>query len=239
MKNILLVALTFLATTFFVSHVFSHKRPYVYTYNYVSEPIGPIEVEYYTSFQFLEYGKFDKVEHQFELASGIAERLDLAIYNIFSQVSNHVRYDGFKVRIRYGLVSENDFIFDPQLYVEYKGVPALDVHKFENKLIISKTFNDQLNISINPVFELVLKLSSEPKYEGGLNAGVSYTVFRDLLDIGLEFTSKYVYGKEPAFYVGPVFSLGDDQRRWNIGSKIRLFRDKVDFEIRSLIGFYL
>ena len=221
----------------FTAFAFSDSRIYVWTYEYQTMEKGAAEVEHYLTFKGNDrYTTENAVTtiHNIELEIGMNDRFDVGLYQNFSQApEGNLRYDGYKVRMRYRLSEKGTFILDPLLYMEYKGTPDFSTHVLEGKLILAKDMGN-LNIALNPVIETALS-SRENVTEFKYNAGISYRV-NPLLALGLE-----IKGAGDQLFMGPVVSHGVDGLWVAIGSAFALnniSNGHNPFQIRLITGIH-
>ncbi len=213
---------------------FADKRNYVWTYQYKTLKQGESEAETYFTLSTPDMKNMDTtigVEHKFELEFGMTDRFDFGIYQIFGQEpGDNLRYKGFQFRGRYRLSEKNKFIFDPLLYLEYKGTPNLSSHGIEFKFIMAKDIN-RFNFALNPVIEFEYEHAWETKT--GYAFGMNYRLAR-LLHFGVE-----AKGSENGHYLGPVLSHGNSDFWVALGSAFSVSTISAgapEFQLRMLLG---
>jgi len=209
----------------------------VWTYQYQTVGKGEAEVESYLTLSAPEMGHMKgntSAEHQIELEIGMTDRFDFSIYQIFHQFPGEgIKYKGFKLRSRYKMGRKGEFLFDPLIYLEYKGKPDFSEHGVEFKLILTKDMG-RFNLAFNPIFEFERGVGweFEPEYAMGISGKVG-----ELLQLGLE-----AKGNEYAHHLGPVISHGREDR-WvtlGFGFKVAGAEDKEpEFQTRLLLGIGL
>ncbi len=218
----------------FNSEVLADKRSYVWTYEYQTMEKGKAEVEIYFTLSSPDLKKIKGnigSEHMIELEVGMTERFDFSIYQIFNQNPNEgLKYNGFKLRSRYKFGEKGKYIFDPLIYIEYKGVPDFSDHVIEFKLILARDIG-RFNISLNPIFEL--EREDEWEFNPEYAIGMSYEISR-LFRVGFE-----AKGSENGHYIGPVISHGREDLWVTLGSAFHIGeinKGNPEFQIRMLVG---
>ena len=235
MKNKHFILLTLLVSVFgIVSGASADQRFYVWTYQYQTMERGKAEAENYFTLSTPDIGHIEgtmSAEHQIELEVGMTERFDFSIYQVFKQnPGEELNYEGFKLRSRYKIGESSRYIFDPLIYLEYKGKPDFSEHGIEFKLILARDM-ERVNISLNPIFEFEHegKWEFEPEYA----VGASYEISRTLR-IGLE-----AKGGEHGHYIGPTVSHGREDLWAALGCAFKIAKieeGKPEFQIRMLMG---
>lgn len=212
------------------------RRNYVWTYQYVSIPQGETELEFYQTTKLKPEGSPDEWEYRIEVETGLTDRWDFSVYQIFSQVEDQsFRWDAVQLRTRYRFGEVGQYFMDPLLYFEYQRKLDLgDPNKLEAKLILSKS-NGKMDFSINPVYELHFAPGTEP--EVGLDAGISWE-FSPRFIAGLESTSRRVLedGKESESYFGPTVSFASGHWWYTAGVAFGLGDETDDARVRFLMG---
>ena len=209
------------------------QRHFVWTYEYKTVNKGEVEFEHYytTSYQdAADLSNGTVVNHQLELEIGMNERFDFAVYHNFEQ-KDSLTYKGYKLRFRYRLGEQNQYLMDPLLYFEYHGKPDYSEHKIEAKLILAKE-TERVIVAFNPVLEVEIedgKKETETEYA----AGLTYKLNR-LLHAGIEFK-----GSTNGHYWGPTISHGTHDIWFSLGSSFALGtvkESKPEMEIRMIMG---
>ncbi|MBI5020720.1 MAG: hypothetical protein HZB59_04735 [Ignavibacteriales bacterium] len=210
------------------------NRRYVWTYEYQTLSAGRGEFEQYTTLSSLDmnHSKGNTIaEHQLELEVGMTDRFDFGIYQIFKQNPGEaLSYDGYKLRGRYRLGERGEYIFDPLLYLEYKGNTDFSEHEIEGKIILAKDFG-KLNIAMNPIF--VYEYEDKWEYQTEYALGTSYEV-SEMFKFGME-----AKGGKNGNYIGPVIAHGTEKFWMTIGSAFKVGtvkEGKPEFQIRLLLG---
>lgn len=219
------------------SNVYADERFYVWTYEYKTVERGKAEFENYFTLSSLDKNKMKgntTAEHIYELEVGMTERFDFSVYQVFNQKpGSTLKYDKFKLRMRYKIGEKNQYFMDPLIYFEYINKPDFSEHTVEAKLILAKDLG-KFNIAINPVFEFENKEKWEfvPKYAVGMSYGVT-----DLLRVGIE-----AKGSKDGHYVGPVISHGVEHLWVALGSAINVNEVKTgkpELQFRMILGIVL
>jgi hypothetical protein len=198
---------------------------------------GKAEIEQYTTFQTVEKDSANSTstELNFEAEIGMNEHYDFAIYQVFKQSEGSgMKYDGFKLRMRYKIGEQNQFFIDPLIYLEYKGNPGFSEHTIEGKLILAKTF-DRFRFAINPYFEYEYE-DEEWEFAAKYAAGFTYE-FVPLFRAGIE-----AKGDETGNYFGPTIAHGVDNIWFALGTLFKIGEvdaGKPDYQVRMIIGLGL
>lgn len=237
MKKSTALLLISLAALLFPPGAFADKRTYIWTYEYKTVEKGRGEVEYYFTLSTPDIETLKGTmgsEHQIELEIGMNERFDFSIYQVFEQKTGEkFKYKKFKLRSRYKIGEKGQFILDPLIYMEYKGIPDFSEHEIELKLILARDMR-RFNISLNPIFEFEQKEKWEFKPE--YTMGMSYEINK-ILNVGLE-----VKGSEYGHYIGPVISHGKENLWIALGTAFKIAEieaGKPEFQIRMILGIEL
>ena len=236
MKNYILFALVVFSLN--CIRTLADQRSYVWTYQYMIMERGKAEIEQYTTFSTPELGAMSSqtsTELSLEAEIGMSEHFDFAVYQVFKQGKDGLKYDGFKLRERFLFGEKGRFLVDPLVYFEYKGKPDFSSHSLELKLILAKDFGD-LNISVNPYTEFEKEGAGEweivPKYA----AGISYRIF-EILGLGLEGS-----GSKKGNYIGPTITHGIKNIWVAAGAQFPVGYIKPgnpEFKVRAIIGLHL
>ena len=218
-----------------MSEVTADPRLFVWTYEYQTMDRGKAEIEQYTTFSTLDLKNRETStasDLQIELEVGMTNRFDIGLYQSFSQVpSGNLNYSGFKIRARYRLGSKGQYLFDPLLYLEYKGTPGHSKSELEGKIILAREMDNFL-FAVNPILEVEFENESL-EWQPGYSTGLSYNL-QKLWAIGLEMK-----GSRNGHYLGPVLFHGDETL-WmtlgvikNIGKTIK---GKPQLYLRLIVG---
>ena len=221
---------------FLIAFCIADQRHFVWTYEYKTVSKGEVEFEHYYTTSYPNSSNLregTKVGHQLELEIGMNERFDFAIYHQFEQHET-LTYKGFKLRGRYRIGEQNQYLLDPLLYLEYHGKPDFSEHGFETKLILAKE-TSKIIASFNPVLEIEIE-DDENEIETEYAAGLTYKLNK-LFHVGIEFK-----GSEYGHYWGPTISHGTHDIWFSLGSAFELGtvkEGKPEMEIRMIIGVEL
>ena len=227
MKQILLAIL------FIMSISMADQRHFVWKYEYKIVEKGEVEFEHYYTTSYpnsndLSLGTI--IQHQFELEIGMNEKFDFAVYHQFEQ-QVYMKYAGYKLRGRYRIGKQNQYLLDPLLYLEYHGKHDFAEHGIETKLILAKE-TEKIIVSFNPVLEIEIT-EDEEEFEAEYAAGITYKINK-LLNIGIEFK-----GSEYGHYFGPTISHGTHDTWFSLGSAFAMStinEEKPEMEIRMIMG---
>ena len=176
------------------------QRPWVWTYGSAMMHPGEAEFEHYTTLQSPDWTRREhnlKTVHQAEVEIGMAERLDAAVYQVFSRTPGApLDWDGYKLRLRWRLTENAASFGRPILYLEHANNATLTESGWEAKLLLSQPFGP-LEVAVNPVVE----------FEGGetefaVNGGFSLATLHSLR-LGGELRAS-----EGGVYAGPTLSHG-------------------------------
>lgn len=224
----------------FVFAIQSHadKRSYVWTYEYQTLPGCAAEIEYYMTNELPDRSnpQLNKWNHWVELEAGITDRLDVALYQQFSQSNALVaadsgfQYDGYKLRARYRFSEKGSYFVNPLVYVEYiRNDDLSQPDVFEGKLILGKDI-EKINISYNQIIEQQMAYGKKPENEYAL--GINYSVSPHAT-LGIE--SKGNFGDE-AYYLGPTISFETPSFWIGLGWISGLNSNSQDAQTRMIIG---
>lgn len=229
--NLALLILLILA-----SSAFADRRNYVWTYQYITTPKGVSEIEFY---QTTKLNVLNSWEYRIEVEQGITDRMDFAIYQIFTQLEGEdeaFKWDAVQARLRYRIGEEGQYWMDPLIYLEYnRKLDFNKPNKFEGKLILART-EGKFNISLNPVYELFW--SPDIEHELGFDAGMSWQ-FHPRLIIGAESTSRFEFEDgetEVSSYAGPTISFASGHWWYTAGVAFGLNDNSDDARVRFLMG---
>lgn len=207
------------------------QRPWVWTYGSAMMKPGEAELEHYLTVQSPDWPNREanlKTTHQAELEIGMSDRLDAAVYQVFSRTPGApLDWDGFKVRLRYQLLEDPDAFAHPILYLEHKNNSTLSETVWEAKLLLSQTFGI-VDLALNPVVEL-----EEDETEFELAAGFSVPVLSHVR-LGGELRAS-----EESLFLGPTLAHGGDGLWMALGAGWRVGEaDPGDttHEIRLILG---
>jgi hypothetical protein len=230
-RGFLVIALALIAIT--PSAVRADRRSYVWTYQYMTMPQGNTELEFY---QTTKLKATDEWEYRFEVETGLTDRWDMSVYQIFKQPENgDFKWDAVQLRTRYRLGEEGFWPVDPLLYLEYnRKIDLKRPNKFEAKLILART-SHRFNVAVNPVYEFFWAPGSE--HEIGLDAGLSLE-FSPRFIAGLESVSRQVLkdGADFKSYLGPTLSIASGKWWYSAGVVFGITDASDDARVRFLMG---
>lgn len=213
------------------ANTWADQRPWVWTYGSAMMKPGEAELEHYLTVQSPDWAKREtnlKTVHQAELEIGMSDRLDAAVYQVFSRTPGApLDWDGFKVRLRYCLLPDAQAFAHPILYLEHKNNSTLSETVWEAKLLLTQTFGP-IDLAVNPVVEF-----EEDETEFELVAGFSVPLL-DHLRLGGELRAS-----EESLFLGPTLAHGGDGLWMALGAGWRL--DEADLgdtthEVRLIMG---
>lgn len=221
--------------------LFADRRPFVWTYIYSPGHVEVIEAENYLTFDTKSLSDITNTsfDYQFEVETGLGGGWDFAMYNVFKQSSTgSLRYDSSKFRFRYAIFGGDGYLFDAQLYMEYKLFSSLSKHGFEFKFIVSKELGSFV-FGFNPVYEISVDYYTTPKHEFKVIGGSSFALNESIF---LGFESEIKYEVKDSNYVnvfslGPTVSIGSSEIWLNIGILFNLTKEAM--KSRILLSFYL
>jgi hypothetical protein len=210
------------------------QRNYVWTYQYMTMLKGQSELEFYQTTKLRET---DNWEYRIELESGLTERWDFSIYQIFSQDEGDAfKWNAVQLRTRYRIGEQGQYFMDPLLYLEYNRKIDLNMpHKLEGKLILAKTV-EKFNLAVNPVYEVFFSPGTE--HEAGLDVGMSWA-FNRKFSLGLESTSRWEFENgytEASSYLGPTISLASGKVWYALGAAWGITDESDNTRVRFIMG---
>ena len=215
------------------------RRKYVWTYGNGLMSPDESELEFY---QTTRIDNANSWEYRVELEHGISPRVDMAVYQIFSQADGgSLKWDAFQIRSRFRLTEPGKVLFDPVLYLEYnRRLDLKEQNKLEGKLLLARDF-DKLNLAINPVYEFFWA-PGDPVHEVGIDAGLSYELsYR--FTLALETTTRYEIVRnadnETSSYFGPTISFATGSVYYAVGYAWGVTDDSNDARIRFILGAHL
>src|SRR5262245_835638 len=162
------------------------RRPWAFTYPYMTQNQGALELEYYNtqSRSTFDDGAVSTMTQQVELEYGITDHTDVSLYQVFEEVNDTgLHYTETKLRMRHRFGERGQGPVDILLYGELIKPFGKGAIGFEPKLILSRDF-DKLTVAGNVIAELELERELEPSGEKELEAeieagwalGVTYEV---------------------------------------------------------------
>lgn len=225
----LLVALSMIALA---TQASADGRSFAFTYEPKTMPAGEVELEYYMTssvrYDWLAKRHDYGWNHQVELEYGITDRLDVAMYQVFSADA----WNGFKLRTRYRPFDYGAKLVDVMLYGEVIMNRAGEV-AFEEKLVVGRRFGD-LVLTLDSTIEQEAVFSGTVAHQWNEAIGAGYEL-TPWVTLGLEAQARmgweprqvYTSGstqlefKDPVFYAGPTVSLKTKKFFWNANLSFR------------------
>lgn len=232
------IALTMLFIVLLPLASLADRRNYVWTYQYQTMPAQATELEFYQTTNLKEIA--DAWEYRIEVEQGLTNRLDVSVYQIFTQPEGgSLHWNAVQFRSRYRIGEEGQYALDPLVYLEYqRNTDSHTANKLEVKVILAKTMG-RTNLALNPVYELAFAPGSE--HEIGLDAGVCYEL-TPAVSLGLESTTRAEFEDEEttvASYVGPTISFASGRWWYSIGGGFGISEESDDAKVRFLMGMGL
>jgi hypothetical protein len=214
-------------------------KPYAWTYMFMTMIPGNVEVEVYNA--YIEPHKADYGnaywQRQLEMETGVTDRVDFSFYLTDSRQSptDTINLTDIKLRTRIKLTQqENDFIFDPLLYIEYRlqqdrrfpdtweirGVIARDI----------ENFNASLNLIAE---EQVNYVAGGKTFVFEYAAGASYQLGNTDLCLGVESTGEFNYNK---YRLGPTVAYVGDHFWASCSAVFGLNPDTEYIKVQAIVG---
>lgn len=227
------------------------RRSFVFVYEPRTMPRGEIELEWYMTANIT----YDRVAashdwswaHQVEAEYGVTDRIDVAMYQMFSSSA----WLGYKLRGRWRPVDTGVWPIDPLLYLELIQRASGDI-ALEQKVVLGRSFGKLILALDSTVEEGPLGRDVGLKITEGL--GVGYELW-PWLTLGLEqqlrlaWERKSVYtASSPvlefggtSYYLGPTLSLATGRFFWDVNFSARAAGpdDQPRFLFRVLWGVLL
>ncbi len=210
------------------------RRHFSWTYEPQVLKRGEAELEGYTTFtadRLKQTRGRTAAEMQLELETGMTDRFDFAVYQVFAQSPGEpFYYEGYKLRFRYRVGTDGRLSAAPVAYVEYKGRPDFSTEAIETKIILGRDLG-ALRLALNPGLEIEQEdgdWEARPEYAAGLTWR-----FSEMASFGVE-----AKGNADAHSVGPVIGHGVAGLWVTLGSLIRVSdADKgPELQTRMLLG---
>ncbi len=220
------------------------RRYYGETYNAATAEPGGFDVEIWSTLQQPpRQGGVQSWVHQLELETGLTDRWDVALYNVFEyQQGDVLRYQALKVESRYRLSQPGEWVVDPVLYLELrKELIADEPWAVEEKVIVAKDLR-RLNLSLNLLAEQELLPGGGTELEWGYSAGASWEV-TPMVRLGAEAWGAW---RRPAggsyeftAWAGPALALAAS-RTWLVLAAGWGLNDASDrLRVRAILAFQL
>lgn len=231
------------------------RRILGYSYPYMTLPKGGTEFEHYVDAYLSKVddpstttkeGQWRPAwRQQLELEHGITDRLDVGLYNVFSQKPfEGMSYDGVKLRSRYRFGDPGDLPIDPAIYAE--AFYFNDEWGFEQRLILSKTvgkFEAHFNLKTEQEWKLHgpekdMELIVNPTFGGGYHV-------QSWVAVGAEYFGRTALDDDKwskfAHYAGPAVSFLGRNFWWTLTWQPQLNSgtERPDYQIRSLLAVTL
>jgi hypothetical protein len=218
------------------------RRYYAETYNAATAEPGGLDVELWsTLYRAPEAGEGVQLwEHQLELETGLTERWDLALYNVFQQAQGGpFQYQATKLESRYRLSEPGQWFVDPVLYLEVKKEWTADKPiAVEGKVILAKDIGP-VNLSVNGLAEVEFIPGGGREYEYGYALGASYEVAPWVRLGGEAFGFWTRAGGETVsrHFVGPALSLALSRTWLVLGAGFGLNDASERARLRAILAF--
>jgi hypothetical protein len=238
MKNAIALALT-AALAAAPRFARADRRYYGTTYNAATAAPGGLDVELWTTWTRPQPGGATSWVHQLELETGITDRWDVALYNLFLFEEGRTRYQAAKVETRFRLSQPGEWFVDPVLYLEVKKEFIEDKPwALEGKVIVAKDLGP-LNLSVNLSLEKEWIPGGGTETEWGYFGAASYEL-APVVRVGAESFGFWKRpGSEPyvyTAYAGPALSLAAG-RAWLVLSGSFGLNDASDrFRARAILA---
>jgi hypothetical protein len=236
MKTFSIVIIALVLAAIFATDAQADRRNYVWTYQYMTMPEGMTELEFY---QTTKVKEIDDWEFRMEVETGLTDRWDFSIYQIFKQTEGEsFKWDAVQARTRYRLGEQGQYFFDPLLYFEYnRKIDMKKPNKLEAKLILARQM-EAVNLAINPIYEYFFAPGTE--HEVGLDIGLSYEVNPRFI-FGVESTSRQVLEDDADFksYFGPTVSVASGGWWYAAGVAFGITEESDDARVRFIMGIEL
>jgi hypothetical protein len=188
------------------------RRYYGETYNAATAAPGGLDIETWSTLHAAPPGTGGPHlwQNQLELETGITDRWDVALYNVWDvPQSEATRYSQTKVEMRYRLTRPGDWFVDPIAYLEVKKEWTEDKPiGVEGKLIVGKDIGP-VNVSLNGSVEQEFIPGGGRASEYGYALGTSYEL-APWLRAGAEvfgFQQRAVGATVTTHYAGPALSF--------------------------------
>jgi hypothetical protein len=222
------------------------RRYYGQTYTAVTAPRGAFDVELWsTGIAPPREGAGPWLwQHQVELETGITDRWDVALYNVWRNAGpERPEYEAVKVETRYRLAEAGRWFVDPVLYLEVKKTFLEDRPlSFEEKVILAKDVG-RTNVALNLSAEQE-RASGKTELEWGWAAGSSYEVAPWLRLGGEAFGSiaeEEVAGggerTDAKAWIGPAASIAVSRSWLVLAAGFGLGDDSDAFRARAILAF--
>jgi hypothetical protein len=231
MKLFVMICAVAVFIAFVVVPAWADQRNYVWTYEYGTVSKGNAEIEFYQTgvMKDKDVRSASDWTQQLELEYGITDRLDVGIYQVYSQAADtpSMTYEGFKLKARYRVAEKNELPVDVLFYLEHEQ-STIEGRIFEGKLILAKDLG-RFNLAYNQIYERSYETG---RGEHGYAAGVSYEIV-PWFHVGVESKGSYTEGE---FAAGPTLAWIGNRIWANLGAVYALNNKTNDREVRFLLG---
>jgi hypothetical protein len=219
------------------------RRYYGETYNAVTAPPGAVDLELWsTLYQSPRAGGVQYWRQQLELETGITDRWDVALYNIWRRDQGATtQYEATKIETRYRLSDYGAWFVDPVLYFEAKKEWVSDKPlALEGKIILGKDLGP-VNVSVNGLYEIELIPGGDREHELGYAAGLSYEVL-PYVRVGGEAWSNWKRAAGETtwageHYAGPAVSLAVSRVWLVLATGFGLTDESQRAQLRGILAF--
>jgi len=229
------------------------RRAFSFTYEYVTQPKGNLELEFYNTQYRSKFGDdaVSTFEEQIEIEYGITDRTDVSLYQVLEEVDDTgLHYAETKLRFRHRFKERGQLPVDVLLYGELIKPFGKGAVAFEPKLILARDFG-AVTAVLNVITELELERELEPSGEKELEVvletgwafGVTYEV-APVLKLGGETWGAVIKpgsdDQAVEAWIGPSISWAPSPKLWVTGTAgFGLTDDSDEFLVRILIGLGL
>ncbi len=136
--SLLLASAAFTAAT---GPALADRRAFTFTYEYVTQPEGNLELEYYNTQARSRFGDggVSSMSQQLEIEYGITDHTDVSLYQVVEQEgAGGLRYAETKLRARHRFAERGELPVDTLLYLELVKAFGTSAYELEPKLILGK-----------------------------------------------------------------------------------------------------
>ena len=222
-------------------------RSFTQTYEYTTMPQGKTALELWHTQSRSTWDATTPQAFQqiLEIEHGITDKWDVALYNVFEQVSagdpmiaEAYHFSEVKLETRYRLADRGMWPVDTLLYFEIAKEFGGSVYEAEAKVIGARDF-DKLTVAANAIAEIKFgKDVPETEPEFGFAVGAAYSM-DPKLRLGAESWGAFAEG-EAALSVGPALSVAPVGNLWlAVTAGFGLTDDADAFRARAIIGIEL
>ncbi|MBP6632931.1 MAG: hypothetical protein KBG28_18030 [Kofleriaceae bacterium] len=247
--SLLLASAAFTAAT---GPALADRRAFTFTYEYVTQPEGNLELEYYNTQARSRFGDggVSSMSQQLEIEYGITDHTDVSLYQVVEQEgAGGLRYAETKLRARHRFAERGELPVDTLLYLELVKAFGTSAYELEPKLILGKDVGQAtLALNLIPAIELVAERAPggdeelELEFEPGFAAGVTYEV-SPKVKVGAEVWGKLEHPFDDAELVtsaGPAVSWAPSTKLWVTGTAgVGLTEAADDLVVRFILALGL